>query len=118
MTIATKKVIDADGRAVGRIASEAASVLMGKDNAIFARNIVPKVSVDVVNASKARIPATKLSMKEYFRHSGYPGGGTTETMDKVIKKFGHAEIVRRAVYGMLPKNKLRKIMMKGLSVTN
>ncbi len=109
-------IIDANNRSVGRVASEVAMILMGKDNALYKPNVAPSVSVSVINASKAKIPMKKFRTKEYFRHSQYPGGGKTETMEMVASKFGYKEIFRRAVYGMLPKNKLRAIMIKNLSV--
>ena len=108
---------DAEGKALGRVASQAASFIMGKNTAEFTRSEAPKVMVNISNASKLKIPLSKLKDKKYFRHSQYPGGQTVETMEKVIEKKGYKEIVKEAVYGMLPKNKLRSIMIKNLSVT-
>lgn len=109
--------IDALNRTVGRVASEAAFKLMGKNKADYQPNIAPNVKVNIINTSKAIIPVKKLKAKEYKRHSQYPGGQKIETMEKVIEKFGHGEVFKRAVYGMLPKNKLRSIMMNNLTVS-
>lgn len=112
----TLYTIDAEGKALGRVATQAASFIMGKNKPDFVRNIAPKVMVTVKNASALNIPESKLKNKKYFRHSQYPGGQTVETMAKVIEKKGYKEIVKEAVYGMLPKNKLRAIMIKNLTV--
>ncbi len=114
----TKYTIDASGRTIGRIASEAASIIMGKNIAAFARNIAPNVSVNIVNAAKTRITAKKKVEKEYFRFTGYPGGRKSDTLGRVLDKKGYDEVFRNAVYGMLPKNKLRKEMLKSLIVTD
>ncbi len=114
----TTYTIDASGRTVGRVASEAASIIMGKNRADFVRNSAPKVSVSIVNAGKAKIMARKMLEKEYIRHSGYPGGQKSTSLSKLIEKFGYPEVFRRAVYGMLPKNKMRNGMIKNLVVTD
>ena len=113
----TEHTIDAAGRPIGRIASEAASLLMGKNMAAFARNILTDVKVNIVNAAKTKISRKKMVEKEYFSFSGYPGGRTSQTLAELIKNSGYKEVYRNAVYGMLPKNKLRKEMMKNLEVT-
>lgn len=112
----TEHKIDATNRTIGRIASEAASMIMGKNNATFARNVMPNVTVTITNASKIKIPLKKMTEKEYYRFSGYPGGRKSETLAEVITKKGYSEVFERAVYGMLPKNKLRQRMMKNLKV--
>ena len=113
----TTHTIDATNRTIGRIASEAATLLMGKNTAVFVRNKAPKVKVTVANASKAKIAPKKLEQKIYTRHTLYPGGLRTETLAEAIEKKGYAEPIRRAVYGMLPGNKLRNSMMKNLIIT-
>jgi large subunit ribosomal protein L13 len=110
-------IVDALNRTVGRVASEVAMKLMGKNTPEYEPNVAPKVSVKIINTSKAKIPATKIKAKEYLRHSQYPGGQKSETMERVIAKFGHGEVFKRAVYGMLPKNKLRAVMIKNLTVS-
>ncbi len=76
----TEYIIDANNRTIGRIASEAASVIMGKNSPAFAKNISPKQKVKIINAAKVKIPAKKFGEKIYYRFSGYPGGRKSETM--------------------------------------
>jgi large subunit ribosomal protein L13 len=109
--------IHAEGKRIGRIASEAAKILMGKQSASYAANKVADVSVSIVNVSKADISEKKKSEKTYARYSGYPGGLKVPTMKRVIAKKGYSEIFRMAVKGMLPKNKLAPRMMKNLKIT-
>ena len=113
----TEYTIDALNKAVGRVASEAAFKLMGKNKADYQANVAPNVVVKIINASKAKIPVNKLKDKVYLRHSQYPGGQKSENMAMVIARFGYGEVFHRAVYGMLPKNKLRSIMIKNLSIS-
>ncbi|MDO8493525.1 MAG: 50S ribosomal protein L13 [bacterium] len=113
----TKYTIDASGRTIGRIASEAAFIIMGKNTAQFAKNIAPKVSVSIVNAAKTKITDKKKEEKEYYHFTGHPSGRKSNTLGMVLDKKGHEEVFRNAVYGMLPKNKLRKEMLKNLIVT-
>ena len=113
----TEYTIDAINRTVGRVASEAAMVLMGKNKASYERNIAPDVKVLIINASKAKIPAKKFKTKEFYRHSQYRGGLKIETIESIVNKFGYGKVFEKAVYGMLPKNKLRAVMIKNLSVS-
>lgn len=110
--------LDATERSFGRIASEAAVLLMGKNTPEFRRNTVPDVKVTIVNASKIKYDPKKLQNKKYQRYSGYPGGRQERTMQEVIDKKGYKEIFEKAVYGMLPSNKLRSILMKKLTITD
>lgn len=112
-----KYTIDATNKKLGRIASEAANLLMGKENPNFERNQLSGNVVEITNASKADIDVKKRKEKEYKRYSGYPGGLKIETMDKVIEKKGFDEIFKKAVYGMLPSNRLRDKIMKNLIIT-
>ncbi len=112
----TKHTIDAKGRVPGRVATEAAVLLMGKNLTSFARNKIPEVSVEVLNTSEMKFEDKKREGKSYYRHSGYPGQLKKETMREVIAKKGGGEVLRRAIYGMLPKNKLRPQMMKNLKI--
>ncbi len=107
----TKYIIDAKDRAAGRVATEVAVFLMGKNRTDFVRNKIPTIEVEVVNAN-----GLKLNPKSYYRHSGYPGSLKKETTEHVVAKKGAREVLRRAVYGMLPKNKLRPRMMKNLKI--
>jgi len=108
--------VDATDRAVGRVASEVAMKLRGKDTVSFERHKLPNVQVTIVNASKARITEKKKGEKEYTRYTGYPGGLRKEKMAKTIEKKGFQEVFRKAVYGMLPDNKLRAVAMKRLTI--
>ena len=109
--------IDATNKSLGRLASEVASKLMGKDSASFVRNQVSGNTVTVTNASKLKVDPRKLDTKEYSSYSGYPGGLRKETMQKVATTQGYRNIVERAVKGMLPDNKLKKEFLKNLTVT-
>ncbi len=112
-----KYTIDATGKKIGRIATEAASYLMGKFDPAFARNKVSDVKVTIENASKIAVTDKKLKETTHHTYSGYPGGLKQETLLAVKAKKGMSEIVKVAVYGMLPKNKLRSIMIKNLKIT-
>ena len=109
--------IDTPGKTVGRTASKAAMILMGKDKPTFQRNTVAGKAVRIVNASKAKINPKNMDAKVYLRYSGYPGGLKEEKMKRTIEKKGYAEVFREAIYGMLPDNKLRSRLMKQLIIT-
>lgn len=111
-----KYTIDAKGRVPGRIATEVAVLLMGKNRTDFAKNTIPAVEVEVTSASKMKLAQKKLTDKLYRHHSGYPGGLKTASMEQVVEKKGAREVLRRAVYGMLPKNRLRPKMMLNLKI--
>lgn len=111
-----KYVIDAKGRVPGRIATEAAVYLMGKDRTDFAKNRIPDVEVEVVSSNEMTLNNKKLRDKMYATHSGFPGSLRIESMSQVVEKKGPKEVLRRAIYGMLPKNKLRPRMMKNLKI--
>jgi large subunit ribosomal protein L13 len=108
--------LDATGKKPGRLATEIAVLLMGKNRTDFAKNRIPDTKVEVTDASKLVINPTKAKDKVYYHHSGYPGGLKAENMERVIEKKGAKEVLRRAVSGMLPKNKLRAQMMKRLTI--
>ena len=108
--------IDATGKRLGRVASEAAKIIMGKNSVSFMRNVAPSVKVVIENASKIHVTEKKMRSKQYKRYSGYPGGLSMKSMSQVIAEKGFKEIFRKAVYGMLPTNKLRPTMIKNLVV--
>ncbi len=108
--------IDAKNKPLGRVASEAASVLRGKNTVDFTPNRVPDMRLIVENIDKIKISGNKLKQKEYIRHSGYPGSLKSAKMGEVIAKKGMKYVFEKTVDGMLPKNKLRKQMMKRLIV--
>ncbi len=112
-----KYTLDAENKRIGRIATEAAVFLMGKNKADFARNVIPNVTVEIKNTSKALIDDSKRSQKTYTRYSGHPGGLREPTMEQVIAKKGYSELFKEAVKGMLPKNKLRTKMMNNLKIS-
>lgn len=111
-----KHIINAKGRVPGRVATEVAVILMGKDRTDFARNRIPDVEVEVVSSSEMSFDSKKLKDKMYSHYSGFPGGLKRQTQEHVIKTKGAREVLRRAVYGMLPKNKLRAQMMNNLII--
>lgn len=111
-----KYIIDAENKGVGRVATEAAVLLMGKNLGDFKKNVVPQVEVLIKNSSKSIIKGKKKEAKTYARYSGYPGGLKKPNMKEVISKKGFAEVYTKAISGMLPKNKLRTRMLKNLIV--
>lgn len=108
--------IDAKGKKIGRVAQEAASILMGKNDTSFERNTVSGNKVVIENASLADIPAEKLENKEYKSFSGYPGGLKLEKMKRKIEKHGFGEVFKSAIVGMLPANRIARQMMKNLTI--
>ena len=110
-------IIDAKGERLGRVATEAAAYLMGKNRTDFVKNRRPNVRVRVINAGSLDISEKKRVQKEYPRFTGYPGGLSYERLEEVIDQKGHAEVIRHAIYGMLPGNKLRGPAMKRIQIT-
>jgi large subunit ribosomal protein L13 len=108
--------IDAQGKTVGRVASEAAKVLLGKHKPTFVKNAVVGEEVTVINASQVRISGNKTRAKKYVRYSGYPGGQKIESYAMLVARRGEGEVIRRAVLGMLPKNKLQTKRIKLLTI--
>lgn len=109
-------VIDAKGKALGRVASEAASVLLAKNTTSGAKNTVANVIVRVKNASGLSITNKKLKQKKYHSHSGYLGNERSLSLAHIIEKKGHGEAISRAVKGMLPTNTLRDKRLKHLII--
>ena len=109
--------IDATNKSLGRLATEVASILMGKNSPDFVKNAVPNHMVTVTNASKIKTDPRKMLEKTYNSFSGYPGGLKQSTMEHVVTTKGYAEVVSLAIKGMLPQNKLKKDMMKHLTIT-
>jgi large subunit ribosomal protein L13 len=114
----TRYTINAEGQYLGRVASEAASALLGKKSVNFVKNEVLPVEVEIVNASKLSFPEKRVAGKEYAHYTGYPGGLRITSMAMLIEKKGVAEALRKAVDGMIPRNKLRKERMKRLTITD
>lgn len=107
--------IDATGKRLGIVATEAATYLLGKDQPDFAKHTVAPVTVTIVNASQLDLTEKKQG-EIYQRYTGYPGGRREETFTHLAKRLGYAEPVKRTVKGMLPSNKLRAEMMKNLII--
>lgn len=110
-----KHIIDAEGRAPGRVATEVAILLRGKNKPDFVPNIDAGDFVRVINAGKVKFTGRKLVQKDYYHHTMHPGGLRRTPMKKIFDK-DPGEVLRRAVNGMLPKNKLRNEMMKRLTI--
>lgn len=108
-------IVDAEGKTLGRLASEIAKILRGKHKPIFSPHLDTGDFVIVVNADKIRVTGRKLSQKIYYRHSGYPGGLKTMTLGRLLQ-LHPARAVRFAVRGMLPDNKLGRALIKKLKV--
>ena len=114
--IVEEKVIDASGKSLGRLATAVASVLSGKDKATYERHIYCGAPVKVVNASKMRVSVERLEGITHKRYSGFPGGLRLMSGVEVSEKNGFKELVKHAVFKMLPGNKLRREMMKNLKI--
>lgn len=107
-------IIDAENRALGRVASETALILAGKKEADFAPNKIADVKVRVINLDKIRIGIKKMEQKEYKSYSGYPAGLKITPLKKVLEKKGIDYVFKKSVMGMLPRNKLQKKMIENL----
>jgi large subunit ribosomal protein L13 len=108
-------VVDAEGQVLGRLATRVARILIGKDKPTFTPHLESGDHVIVVNAEKIKLTGNKIDQKVYRHHSGYPGG-LKEVPIKVVLQRRPEEVVREAVLGMLPKNKLRARRAKMLRV--
>lgn len=104
--------IDASNKPMGRLATEIAVILRGKDKPEFMPNLDLGDFVVVKNVSEMKLSGKKEEKKIYYHHSGYPGG----IKEVPLKKLGRAKVLRKAVWGMLPKNRLRAKMIKKLKI--
>jgi len=109
-------VVDAQGLALGRLASRIAMVLRGKHKPTYTPHEDAGDFVIVVNADKVRLTGRKLDQKMYYWHSGYPGGIKGRTARQMLGSHKATEVVERAVKGMLPKNVLGRHMLKKLKI--
>ena len=114
----TRYTIDASGQSLGRVASEAASVLLGKKSANYVQNAVLPVEVEIVNAGQLAMTEKRIKGKEYTHYTGYPGGLRITPLARLLETKGVSEALRKAVDGMIPRNKLRKERMKRLTITD
>ncbi len=109
-------IIDATGKRLGRVATEAASVLLGKNSPDHTKNLVAPVTVKIQNAHLLDI-SEKRGTEEFQSYSGFPGGRRVETLAHLAKRRGYGEVLRRVIGGMLPKNKLHTPRLRNLEVT-
>ena len=106
-------LIDLDGKTLGRISTQIAGLLMGKGKPYFVRNLDCGDFVVVINTKKIKVTGNKENKKVYQRHSGYPGGFKQETLSDLRDRKSN-NIIRHAVLGMLPQNRLRDQMINRL----
>jgi len=108
-------VVDAEDLPLGRLASEVAQILRGKHKPTYAPHMDLGDHVIVINAEKVAVTGSKAEQKQYFRHSGYPGGLKARTFEEMLEAYPE-RIIEQAVKGMLPKNRLGRKMGKKLKV--
>jgi large subunit ribosomal protein L13 len=108
-------LVDASDKVLGRFATQVASLLMGKHKPIFSQNLDTGDFVVVINAAKVRVTGNKLKQKIYHRHSGYPGGLKSVSLEKMMETHP-TRVIEHAVKGMLPHNRLGAKMFKKLKV--
>lgn len=108
-------IIDASLMPLGRMATSISTVLRGKNNVNFKPNVLPGNVVVVINASQVNLSANKELSKRYYHYSGYHGGLKTKTFSE-LKEKSPEDIIKLAVKGMLPKNKLQNELLKNLKV--
>jgi large subunit ribosomal protein L13 len=108
-------LVNAEGKTLGRLATEVAVLLRGKHKPEFAEFIDTGDFVIVVNAEKISVTGRKLDQKKYYSHSGYPGGIKTEYLHQLLEEKPE-EAIKKAVWGMIPKNKLGRAVYKKLKV--
>ncbi len=109
------RLIDAEGKVLGRLASEVANILQGKDKAIYTPHTESGDYVVIVNAEKIKLTGDKLTQKTYERYSGWIGGLKIQTAQEIMEKHPE-QIIEHAVKGMLPRNKMRDQLMRNLRV--
>jgi large subunit ribosomal protein L13 len=110
------KKIDAKDVVLGRLATQVSMHLMGKDNPTYQRHNTDAGSVVYVfNVDQMKFTGDKFNQKIYHRHTGYPGGIRTRNL-KEMMEIDSREVLKKAVFGMLPKNKLRPVMLKKLRI--
>jgi large subunit ribosomal protein L13 len=118
--MATKKIttyeIDAAGKSLGRVAAQAAKVLMGKTSADYTPNVRSDVKVTITNASKIAVREKKAVQTKFTRYSGYPGGLKIESLQQMNKRKP-GESLRRAIERMMPRNTFRTERMKNLTIS-
>ncbi len=116
--VQSKHSIDAAGKTIGRVATEAAKALMGKTLPSYTPHIPSHVHVTVSNAQKIRVTEKKRLQKRYTDYSGHPGGLRVRSLSQMIATGGNKAAVRRAVERMLPRNTLKNGRLKRLTITD
>ncbi len=111
-----KHTIDAQGKKIGRIASQAAAILLGKHSPSFAKNKVSVDTVEIINAAKVDVTLRKKTDEKYVTYTGFRGGLKSESLGELMTRRGMTEVFRRAVTRMLPDNRLRTERIKNLTV--
>jgi large subunit ribosomal protein L13 len=108
-------LVDASEQTLGRLSARLAVILQGKNKPVYTAHVDTGDFVVVINVDKIRITGRKLEQKEYFRHSGYPGGQKTTLMRDMFEKYPD-RVLMHAVKGMMPKNKLGRAQLKKLKI--
>ena len=108
-------LIDADGQTLGRVSTVIANILRGKNKPEFTPHMDTGDYVVVINAEKVVLTGKKMTDKEYFRHTGYPGGGRVTNPEELLEKHP-TRLIEKAVKGMLPRNKLGRKLFTNLKV--
>ena len=108
-------VVDAEGQVLGRLASRVATILRGKHKPTFTPHMDVGDHVIIINADKVRVTGNKAQTKRYYRHTGYPGGLRSQSFEELLEKAPE-RILQKAVWGMLPHNKLGRKIFKKLKV--
>lgn len=109
------KLVDANGKNLGRLATQIAIILLGKDKPTFTPGVDTGDYVVVVNAERITVTGNKLDDKYYYRHSGYPGGLKTINLRDQLAKYPD-RVIRQAVWGMLPHNRYGRKLIKKLKI--
>jgi large subunit ribosomal protein L13 len=108
-------LVDAEGKVLGRLAVKIAQILSGKNKLIYTPHLDVGDFVVVINAKKVRVTGNKEEKKIYYHHSGYSGGLKSQTYEELLEK-NPQKVIREAVKGMLPKNRLGRKMLKKLKI--
>ena len=108
--------IDAKGEKLGRLASKIAGILIGKESPDFQKHQIADVKVEVLNSAQMDISEKKATSKVYTHYTGFPGGLRKATLNEVVTKKGYAEILEKAINGMIHNTRLKKDIMKNLVI--
>lgn len=108
-------IVDAEDKVLGRLATQVATILRGKHKPIYSPHMDVGDHVIIINAEKIRVTGKKAATKKYYRHTGYPGGLRSESYEDLIVS-DPGKILEKAIWGMMPRNKLGKKMFKKLKI--